>query len=133
MSPRYDSDLGYGIRIKRREAAEGRPAGFVVEVHFYDRSKAVEYATKLIFDAMQQNQEGCMNSKAIISGAGKYDGEYFIDTSMTLGFLPLTEAEKQKLVERVAQDLAYEAGASARTLAKAAARKARRTRLRLKA
>lgn len=60
-----------------------------------------------------------MNSKAIISGAGKYDGEYFIDTSMTLGFLPLTEAEKQKLVERAAQDLAYEAGASARTLAKA--------------
>jgi len=44
-----------------------------------------------------------------------------------------TDAEKQKMVERAAQDLAYEAAANARTKTKAAERKARRTRKRLAA
>jgi hypothetical protein len=56
-----------------------------------------------------------------------------INTALTLGFPEPTEAEKQKAILRAAQELAYEAAASARSIANAAKRKARRTRLRLEA
>lgn len=48
MSLEYNTDLGYGIRIVARPAADGRPKGHVVEIHFYDRSAAVKYAVQLI-------------------------------------------------------------------------------------
>ena len=44
MSLIYNTDIGYGIRVKEHEAEENHPAGFVVEVHFYDKHKAGEYA-----------------------------------------------------------------------------------------
>jgi hypothetical protein len=50
MSLRFDTDLGYGIRIKKAEAEEGRPAGHVVEMHFYNRSDAVKFAAELIHE-----------------------------------------------------------------------------------
>lgn len=52
-------------------------------------------------------------------------------SDVTLPFLELTEAEKQKRVERAAQELAYEAAASARTKVKADERKTRRNDFRL--
>lgn len=48
MSLDYDIDVGYGIRVKKREAEEHRPAGHIVEIHFYDKDKAVKYALHLI-------------------------------------------------------------------------------------
>lgn len=44
----YDINVGYGIRVKRCEAEGDRPAGYVVEIHFYDGDKAVQYVDRLI-------------------------------------------------------------------------------------
>jgi hypothetical protein len=52
----YDSDVGYGIRVKEHEAEGQRPAGSVVEIHFYDRSKAVEFTAQLIRTLAAQNE-----------------------------------------------------------------------------
>jgi hypothetical protein len=44
--PNYSTDNGYGIRVV--EATPNRPKGYVVEIHFYDKNEAVEFATHLI-------------------------------------------------------------------------------------
>jgi hypothetical protein len=56
MSLLYNTDLGYGICIKQHEV-EGRPRGYVVEVHFYDRAEAVKYAAQLIHIAQQEAEQ----------------------------------------------------------------------------
>ena len=48
MIPNYSTDQGYGIRIVAQQAEDFRPAGHVVEIHFYDPGKAVEFAAGLI-------------------------------------------------------------------------------------
>lgn len=53
MSLEYNTDFGYGIRVVTREAENSRPRGYVVEVHFYDKTTAVKYAAQLIWDASQ--------------------------------------------------------------------------------
>jgi hypothetical protein len=53
MSLEYNTDFGYGIRLVKRDAENGRPAGYIVEVHFYDKTVAVKYASQLIWDASQ--------------------------------------------------------------------------------
>ena len=52
----YNTDIGYGIRIVK--AAEGRPAGHVVEIHFYDKKEAVKYVARLIHAASQEEEAG---------------------------------------------------------------------------
>lgn len=43
----HSTDIGYSIRVKERDAENGRPAGYVVEVHFYRKQDAVAYASEL--------------------------------------------------------------------------------------
>jgi hypothetical protein len=50
----YNTDIGYGIRVKKHDAEGGRPSGYVVEIHFYDKDKAVDYASVLIRAAQQE-------------------------------------------------------------------------------
>jgi hypothetical protein len=51
----YNTDVGHGIRIKEHPAEPGRPAGFVVEIHFYDKKKAADYAARLIVREAKEN------------------------------------------------------------------------------
>jgi hypothetical protein len=57
----------------------------------------------------------------------------FIDTALTLPFPELTEEEKQRLIERAAQDSAYEAAAWARAEKSADILRAKRSIKRLRA
>lgn len=54
MSLLHNTDLGYGIRVKKHEPDGDRPAGYIVEIHFYDKSKAVSYASQLIVAARKE-------------------------------------------------------------------------------
>jgi hypothetical protein len=51
----YNTEVGHGIRIKEHPEEPNRPAGFVVEIHFYDRKKAVDYAARLIAREAEAN------------------------------------------------------------------------------
>jgi hypothetical protein len=50
----YDTDLGYGIRIMKSEGDAARPSGHVVELHFYNRSDAVKFATDFIREVVKR-------------------------------------------------------------------------------
>lgn len=48
----YNTDIGYGMRL-RRTADEERPNGYIVQVHFYDMRRASEYMDSLIRAAFE--------------------------------------------------------------------------------
>lgn len=55
--PIYSTDEGSGIRVVPVPGEIGyRPKGFALEIHFYDRQKALEFAARLIY---QMSQEAC--------------------------------------------------------------------------
>jgi len=60
MSLEYSTDIGYGIRLKKREADGPEPAGHVLEIHFYTKETALRFLHSLfrvIFRANEGNHE----------------------------------------------------------------------------
>lgn len=57
MSLLYDVDDGSGICVKQHDVEENRQAGYVVEIHFYDKSKAVAYACQIIRAAQAEAEK----------------------------------------------------------------------------